>query len=168
MPELIKAELSLIPALAALRRRRVNGANWLSVLTTVVSPSPSDPNSIFDYAWTTDDRLLLAIEFSRAVDTNSVVPRSTLIVKTTKDPNADGTLTWSSDHKQVIWKSTKISGQLLFPQPDDSFTLTLLCDDVQVGGSLRRGIRDEFGYLIDGDYNGREGGTYEVSFTIIG
>jgi hypothetical protein len=113
-------------------------------LTTVVSPSPSDPNSIFDYAWTTDDRLLLAIEFSRAVDTNSVVPRSTLIVKTTKDPNADGTLTWSSDHKQVIWKSTKISGQLLFPQPDDSFTLTLLCDDVQVGGSLRRGIRDEF------------------------
>jgi hypothetical protein len=31
MPELIKAELSLIPALAALRRRRVNSANWLSV-----------------------------------------------------------------------------------------------------------------------------------------
>ena len=166
MPEL--KELSLIPALATIRRRGPILSHWLSALTTVVSPSPSDPNAIFDYGWSLDDRLLIAIEFSRPVDMTSVVVGSTLIVKTTRDPNTGGTLSWSLDHKQVLFQSTKASGQLIQPQPDDSFTLTLVCDDVQAGDAVRRGIRDEFGLLVDGDYNGREGGTYRNSFTIIG
>ena len=162
--ESLKNNLSLVSALAAIRRRPSFPRPGLFPLTTVVSPSPSDPNAIFDYAWSVDDHLLLAIEFSRPVDTATVVPKSTLIVKTTQDANADGTLQWSADRTQCVFKSVKTAGLLIQPQPDDSFSLTLIGDD-QPG---RRGIRDEFGLLLDGDYNGREGGTYATSFTIIG
>lgn len=139
-----------------------------STLTTVIQPDPSDPLAVFSYAWSGDDKLLIKVVFSGPMDASSAVARLNVVLRTSGDANADMALQWSPDATTMLLKTVKSSGDLLRPRPDDSFTLTLVGDDIRVGLLVKRGLRDEFGLRLDGDRDGREGGNYVMSFTVIG
>lgn len=63
---------------------------------------------------------------------------------------------------------------LLVPNPDDLFALTLIGTDITIPGAIpgthytRFGITDQFGNLLDGNYDGVPGGNYEAFFVLIG
>lgn len=130
----------------------------------VDSPKPSDPLAAIN-GWCCfgpQKFIVIQVVFNAAVDRSTVIAGRTVFLKTTKDPNAAFNIAWNDDRRFTL-TTIKVSEDLLFPHPDDGFTLTLIGTDAGQGV-----IRDTSGKALDGDYNGTPGGDYKIVFTLIG
>lgn len=106
-------------------------------------------------------KIKITVTFSGAVDMNSLVARTNVILVTEKDTNADVTIAPGSVAASIIITSVDDIGDLLTFDSDGFFSLRLL-------GSGASPIRSSDGETLDGDGNGTAGGNYETGFVILG
>ena len=154
------------------RFRLVTGALLLTMALTgcatfrVDSPKPSDFYAQVN-GWSRDpitNQIKITVVFSSPVNRASVVQGKTLFLLTSKDPNAAGTVSnWSIDNKSFTFITTKTWDALLFPHPDDVFTLKIIGTDVGQGAVVSTANE-----ALDGDYDGNPEGDYKMTFTLIG
>lgn len=132
----------------------------------VNSPNPSDFYARVN-GWSRDpitNHIKITVVFNSPVNRASVVPGKTLILLTSKDPNAGGMVgNWSMDNKSFTFETNKQWDALLSPHPDDSFTLRIIGTDVGQGA-----VVNSANEALDGDYDGNPGGDYKMTFTLIG
>lgn len=116
----------------------------------VISPNMSQDFQIVA------NKIRIKVVFNKVVKKASILPKVNFRVKTEKDFNAAGTITWVNNHT-LIWTSTKAVHDLLTFDPDGFFKLIIL-DSVEDSG----------GTGLDGDKNGVEGGTFTNDFILLG
>jgi hypothetical protein len=130
---------------------------------TVVYPTGTGGSCSQEYSIDNQNHLVVTVKFNKPVDTGTVIVGKTLILDAEKDHNAGGTITWSSDHKELTFRTTKKAGDLLIFDPDGFFKVRL------VGTNAGQGvIKDTDGKALDGDNNGTYGGNREIGFCLIG
>ena len=128
----------------------------------VLSPKREQTSSQ-DFSFDNTGHITIEIRFHAPVRTNTVVVGKTLVLVTDKDPNADGSLKWSGDDREVTFTTDKTAADLLRYDPDGHFTLKLIGTDTGDGA-----IKTKDGSLLDGDADGTGGGNYKTGFTHIG
>jgi hypothetical protein len=130
----------------------------------VTSPTPSDVTATYNgFSSNASGQLIIKVSFSDPVNQNTVVARKTLLLKFTKNANANATLSWSLDSKVLTITTVDTRDNLMSFQPDDGFTLTLIGRDRGDGV-----VKSTGGAALDGDYDGNAGGDYRKGFFIIG
>ena len=129
-----------------------NPPNTLKVLS---------PNDSQDFDYDAENRIVIDIRFSHPVQKSSVVVRNTLVLKTDKVANANGTLIWSADRKTVKFTSQKSKRELLDFNHDGRFTLIL-------NSAVNQKIKDDRGTSLDGNADGIEGGVFRQDFISFG
>lgn len=140
---------------------------------TVLHPDPTNPSSIAQWEWNNQGQIVIYVVFSAPVNQASVIPQQNVILRTRKKPDAPIFIQWVSDTSMLITSQDSWEN-LLVPNPDDLFALTLIGTDITIPGAIpgthytRFGITDQFGNLLDGNYDGVPGGNYEAFFVLIG
>jgi len=130
----------------------------------IASPKPKDAtDNTSGPPVNSNGQLVISIVFTDPVDQNSVVPGKTLIMKFTKDSNADTDLIWSADSKNLTITTRKKGFELLTFNPDDGFTLTFIGTDKGNGV-----VKTKNGTILDGDYDSNPGGDYIKEYIIVG
>ncbi len=103
-----------------------------------------------------DNRIRITVKFNKDVLKTTVIGRSTLRVKTEKDPNAMGTIVWLNK-RTLVWTSARDFHDLCTFDSDCFFDLT-----------ITDSVKDTSGQKLDGDKNGAPGGNLHHNFTILG
>ncbi|MEW5804382.1 MAG: cohesin domain-containing protein [bacterium] len=129
---------------------------------TVLSPARGMTSSQ-EFSIDNQNHIVIKVTFSDPVQTATVVVRKTLILDAEKDHNAAGTISWSSDRKELTFRTTNTVSNLLQFNPDGFFSLQLIGTDTGNGA-----IKDDNGNPLDGDENGTYGGNYTTGFCLIG
>lgn len=131
----------------------------------ISSPKPSDPTATVNgFTVLPSGHIEINVVFNEDVDPNTVIVGKTLFLKFTKNANEDATLLWDPGSKKKL-KITTVDKRddLMVFDPDDGFLLTIVGRDAGNGA-----VKSVGGTLLDGDYDGKAGGDYRMSFTIIG
>lgn len=127
-------------------------------LLTVVHPLPVVGGSSTEWSKDQQDRIVIVVRFNKAVNTSTVVVQKTLILDFENDHNAQATLNWSPDRKELTITTTKTSSQL-FGTFNSFFKLTLFGTNVGNGA-----IQADDGTALDGEADSKAGGNYEITF----
>ena len=114
-----------------------------------------------DFEILADGRLRIRVWFTEAVDMDSLVAGTNVILDTEDVTNADITIAPGATAWSIVITSVDEAGDLLTYDPDGFFTLNLL-------GSGDNPILNTEGSALDGDYDGTPGGDYETGFVLIG
>jgi hypothetical protein len=133
----------------------------------VSDPRPSDFNAVYNgFSQDAAGHIVIPVTFNEAVDQSTVAVGVTLFLKFTKDPNTTATLSWSADSKKLTITTVKTRDQLMSFNPDDGFCLTLRgSSKIIPNGSV---VKSRAGVVLDGNYDGKPGGNYNMCFFIIG
>jgi hypothetical protein len=130
----------------------------------VLTPQPTNATAqVNGFTMDNQGHYVIDVKFNERVDQSTVMVGKTLLLKFSKDANADATLSWSPDGLELKITTTKTRPDLNTFNPDDSFSLTLIGTDAGNGV-----VKSAAGKVLDGDYQDGAGGDYRMGFTLIG
>jgi hypothetical protein len=130
----------------------------------VISPNPTDATAqVNGYKMDAMGHYVITIVFNKTMDPATVVVKKTLKLHFSKDPNADGVVSWSANNTTAKVTTALTRDDLDIFRPDDHFSLTLVGTDDGNGV-----VKSSTGQILDGDYNNSAGGNYVMGFTVLG
>jgi hypothetical protein len=105
--------------------------------------------------------IIVKVHFNSPVNTKTVVVGKTLILSTEKSYKETGQVIWSSDHKELVFKTDKTIPDLLGTKA--FFKLTLIGTESYTGQGV---VKNNAGKALDGNADGKPGGNYSYSRNI--
>jgi hypothetical protein len=141
--------------------------NQVDLNLHVLSPSPDQNTSSKEYLITPDNKISITIKFNWPVKPATVVVGSTLILDFPKNHNVKASHSWS-DNKTLTITTFQTRSELLPLPPDKYFSMKLIGTKTAVlvvnGIPLSTPIQATNGHYLDGDYDGKDGGNFVISF----
>ena len=132
----------------------------------ISSPKPSDFNAVYNgFSQDATGHMVIPVTFTQAVDQSTVAIGRTVFLKFSKDPNAAATLSWSADSKVLTITTVKTRDELMSFTPDDGFCLSIRGSSKIPNTNI---VTNTKGVALDGNYDGKPGGNYNMCFFIIG
>lgn len=116
-----------------------------------------------DFSINSDDQLVMAVEFTHAVDMSSLAPGINVILDTNVVTNAEITVAPGDTNKEIVITSAASTADLLRFTQDAWFTLTLKGESWYAPP-----VRSRAGVRLDGNSDGVGGGVFEHDYIILG
>lgn len=139
----------------------VAGCPWTFPFQVTFPAAEQSGSQDFGIGGSNGNKLVITVQFTRAVDMDSLIPGTNVVLDTEQDNNADITIAAGSNSREIVITSVADYTDLLVFDPDGYFAL-------HMRGSGDNPVRSATGDILDGDNDGEAGGDYWTNFVIIG